>query len=210
MKIVVFGATGRVGRKLVSGGIARGHEVTAAARRPEDVRARSRIPRIVPCDLLDAAQVDAAVIGNEAVAVTVGARFAFAPGKVHSRGIANVITAMHSHAARRLICISAIGTHDDNDANLSPLFTRVMRPVFLGGVWRELRAMESQVTGSGLDWTLVHVARLTNGPALGRYRAEPGDSLPGTLAISRADVADFMLKELERGDWIGRDVALAY
>ena len=210
MKIVVFGATGRVGRRLVSGGIARGHEVTAAARRPEDVRERSRILRIVPCDLLDAAQVDAAVTGSEAVAVTVGARFAFAPGKIHSRGIANVITAMHSHAARRLICVSAIGTHDDNDPNLPPVFTRVFRPLYLAGVWEQLRVMEAQIAGSGLDWTLVHVARLTNGPALGRYRAEPGDSLRGALAISRADVADFMLKELERGEWIGRDVALAY
>ena len=210
MKIVVFGATGRVGRRLVSGGIARGHEVTAAARRPENVRERSRILRIVPCDLLDAAQVGVAVTGNEAVAVAVGARFALAPGTVHSRGVANVITAMHSHAVRRLICISAIGTHDDNDPNLPPLFTRVYRPLYLAGVWEQLRVMEAQVADSGLDWTIVHVARLTNGPALGRYRVEPGDSLPGALTISRADLADFMLKELERGDWIGRDVALAY
>jgi putative NADH-flavin reductase len=90
------------------------------------------------------------------------------------------------------------------------VFTRVFRPLYLAGVWEQLRVMEAQIAGSGLDWTLVHVARLTNGPALGRYRAEPGDSLPGALTISRADVADFMLKELERGEWIGRDVALAY
>ena len=55
VKIVVFGATGRIGGKLVSGGIARGHEVTAAARHPERIPARHHAPRLVTCDLLDAA-----------------------------------------------------------------------------------------------------------------------------------------------------------
>jgi putative NADH-flavin reductase len=210
MKIVVFGATGRVGRKLVSGGIARGHEVTAAARRPEEVRARHRIPRIVPCDLLDATQVDGAVAGNEVVIVSVGSRFTLAPGKVHSQGVANVLAAMKTHGVTRLLCVSAMGTQDDHDPNLPPLYTRVLRPLMLGGVYRELRDMETRVRASALDWTLVHVARLTNGPALGRCRAEEGDSLAGVLKISRADLADFMLKELERGEWTGRDVAVAY
>lgn len=210
MKVVVFGATGRVGRKLVAGGIARGHEVTAAARHPEDVRARHRIPRIVPCDLLDAAQVDRAVAGNDVVIVSVGARFTLAPGKVHSQGVANVLTAMKTHDVTRLLCVSAIGTQDAHDPNLPPLYTRVMRPLLLGGIYRELREMETQIRAGGLDWTLVHVARLTNGPALGRCRAEEGDSLSGALKISRADLADFMLKELERGEWTGRDVAVAY
>ena len=72
--------------------------------------------------------------------------------------------------------------------------------------------MEALVRASGLEWTLVHVARLTDGEALGRYRSAEGDSLPQapTLAISRADVADFIIKELERREWVERDVALAY
>jgi putative NADH-flavin reductase len=210
MKVVVFGATGRVGRKLVSGGIARGHEVTAAARHPEDVRARHRIPRIVPCDLLDSEQVDAAVRDQDAVIVSVRARWRLAPGEVHSRGVANVLTAMESHAVRRLLCVSAVGTGDEHDPNLPPWFTRVYRPLVLSRVWSQLRAMEELVSGSGLDWTLVHVARLTDGPALGQYRLEEGDSILGGLTISRADLADFVLKELERNEWVGRHVTVAY
>jgi putative NADH-flavin reductase len=210
VKVVVFGATGRIGGKLVAGGIARGHEVTAAARRPDDVDARVRTSRVVQCDILDGTQVGEAVAGHEAVIVATGARFFLASGKVHSRGIANVIVAMHQHACRRLVCVSAVGTHDEHDPNLPPFFTRVVRPLLLGETYRELRDMEAQVQASGLDWTLVHVLRLSNGPALGRYRTEEGDSMAGALKISRADAADFMLKELERGDWIGRDVSLSY
>jgi putative NADH-flavin reductase len=207
VKVVVFGATGRIGRRVVAGGIARGHEVTAAVRDPEKVR---DCASIVTCDLLDAAQVDAAVARHDAVVVVVGARFALAPGKVHSQGIVNILYAMKAHAVRRLICVSAAGTHDDYDPNLPPIFTRLMRPLVLGRVWPELRLMEARVTASDLDWTLVHIAHLTDRPAEGRYRVEPGHSMAGGYSIGRADVADFILKEMERGEWIRRDVALAY
>ena len=210
MKVVVFGATGRIGRKVVSGGIARGQEVTAAARRPERVHTRVRVPRIVTCDLLDASQVDAAVAGQEAVIVTVGAQFSLVPGVVHSQGIANVVVAMKAHHVRRLVCVSAAGVDDDHDPNLPPFFTRLVRPLLLGRVWPELRAMESRIAGSGLEWTVVHVAHLTDAPALGQYRVEAGKSMAGGYKFSRGDVADFILKELERGAWIGRDVAIAY
>jgi putative NADH-flavin reductase len=210
VKIVVFGAAGRTGRKLVSGGVARGHEVTAAARRPKDIRVGSRLQSVVQCDLLDAAQVDAAVARQEVVVVAAGTPLVWAQGAVHSEGIANVITAMRSHAVHRLVCVSAVGTQHDDDPNLPRAFTRVLRPLLLSRIWDELRDMEAQVRGSGLDWTLVHVARLTNGPALGRYRVEEGDTLTEARRISRADVADFILKELERGAWVERDVALAY
>ena len=210
VKIVVFGATGRIGGKLVSGGIARGHEVTAAARHPERIPPRHHAPRLVTCDLLDAAQVESAVARQDAAMVAVGARFALLPGAVHSEGVANVLRAMRARAVRRVICITAIGTGAGDDADLPPLFTGLFRPLFLGPVWEELRAMEDQVRSSGLEWTLVHAGRLTSGPALGRYRVEEGAGMPGARKISRADIADFMLKELERGEWVGRDVTVAY
>jgi putative NADH-flavin reductase len=210
VKIVVFGATGRIGGKLVSGGIARGHEVTAAARHPERIPPRHHAPRLVTCDLLDAAQVATAVARQDAVIVSVGARFGMAPGTVYSEGIANVVLAMHARAVRRLVCITAIDTSVDPHADTPPLSARMNEPLFRGRVETQLRVMEERVRSSGLDWTLVHAARLTTGPALGRYRVEEGVTVPGALKISRADVADFVLKELERDQWVGRDVALAY
>lgn len=210
VKIVVFGATGRVGRKLVAGGIARGHEVTAAARHPERMRVLTGAPRLVVCDVMDARQVAAAAARQDAVLVATRARLGLAPGHLHTRGMANVIAAMQDSAVRRLVCLSAAGTHDDADPNLPLLFTRVVRPLFLAPTWRELREMEALVERSGLDWTVVHVARLTNGPALGVYRVGAGHSIPEGSSIARADVADFMLKELVRGEWVRRHVAVAY
>lgn len=210
VKIVVFGATGRIGGKLVSGGIARGHEVTAAARHPERIPPRHHAPRLVTCDLLDAAQVESAVARQDAAMVAVGARFALLPGAVHSEGVANVLRAMRARAVPRLICITTFSAGLDREAEMPSLSDRMSQPLFTGRVESKLRAMEAQVRSSGLEWTLVHAGLLTNGPALGRYRLEEGTRLPGALKISRADVADFMLKELERGEWVGRDVALAY
>ncbi len=210
MKIVVFGATGRIGRKLVAGGIARGHEVTAATRHPERVRVVGGAPRIVVCDVMDAGQVAAATARQDAAVVAVGTRLGLAPGHLHTRGTANVIAAMRRHAVRRLVCLSAAGTHDEADPNLPPFFTRVVRPVFLGRAWQELCEMEALVGGTELEWTIVHAPRLTNGPALGTYRVADGHSVGRGYSISRADVADFILKELARRQWVRRHVAVAY
>jgi putative NADH-flavin reductase len=87
VKIVVFGATGRIGSKLVSGGIARGHVVTAAARHPERLPPRHHAPRLVTCDLLDAAQVDEAVTRQDAVTMSVGPRFGIAPDAEDRRAV---------------------------------------------------------------------------------------------------------------------------
>lgn len=210
MRIVVFGATGRIGRRLVAGGVARGHQVTAATRHPERVRVVGGAPRVVVCDVMDASQVAAAAAHQDAVVVAVGARHAFAPGRLHTQGTENVIAGMRRHAVHRLICLSAAGTHDEADPNLPPFFTRVVRPLLLGRVWRELIEMEALVGGTELEWTIVHAPRLTNGPALASYRVAEGRSLRGGHAISRADVADFILKELARAQWVRRHVALAY
>jgi putative NADH-flavin reductase len=210
VKIVVFGATGRIGGKLVSGGIARGHDVTAAARRPERLPLRHHAPRLVTCDLLDAAQVQSAVERQDAVMIAVGPRSTLVPGTVNSTGVANVLLAMHAWAVRRLLCVTGVGEEVYRDAPAPPLSARMTRPLFMGRASSQVRLMEDQIRSSGLDWTLVHAARLTNGPALGQYRVEEGAGVPGGLKISRADIADFMLKELERGEWVGRDVTLAY
>ena len=59
---------------------------------------------------------------------------------------------------------------------------------------------EALVIASDLDWTLIRPARLTKGPATGRPRAQP--RLPVTIrdSISRADVAQFVIHELEHGE----------
>ena len=210
MKVVVFGATGRTGRLLVEGALARGHDVTAFVRAPDKLGALRDRVRVVQGDVLDGGAVSDAVDGQEAALVALAAGSNKAAEQVTAQGTLNVVRSMQRYRVRRLIVLSAGGTQPGHDPNLPWFFERVVKPLFLKGVLADLRRMEISVRQSELDWTLVRAAQLVDGPARGGCRAEPGYSLPGGTKIARVDVAAFMLDELERRDNIAHALAIAY
>lgn len=210
MKVVVFGATGRTGRLLVEGALARGHDVTAFVRAPNKLGALRDRVRVVRGDVLDGGAVSDAVDGQEAVLVALAGGGTKAAEQVNAQGTLNVIRSMQRYGVRRLVVLSAGGTQPGRDPNLPWFFERIVKPLFLKNVLADLRRMEISVRQSELDWTLVRAAQLVDGPARGAYRAEPGYSLPGGTKIARADVAAFMLDELERRDNIAHALAIAY
>jgi len=210
MKVVVFGATGRTGRLLVEGALARGHDVTAFVRAPNKLGALRDRVRVVQGDVLDGGAVSDAVDGQEAVLVALAGGGTKAAEQVNAQGTLNVIRSMQRYSARRLVVLSAGGAQPERDPNLPWFFERIVKPLFLKNVLADLRRMEISVRQSELDWTLVRAAQLVDGPARGAYRAEPGYSMPGGTKIARADVAAFMLDELERRDNIAHALAIAY
>jgi len=210
MKVVVCGATGRTGRLLVEGALARGHDVIAFVRAPAKLGALRDRVRVVQGDVLDGGAVSDAVDGQDAVLVALAAGGTKAAEQVNALGTLNVIRSMQRYGVRRLVVLSAGGTQPGRDPNLPWFFERVVKPLFLKDVLADLRRMEISVRQSELDWTLIRAAHLVDGPARGAYRTEPGYSLPGGAKIARADVAAFMLDELERRDNIAHALAIAY
>ena len=211
MKVVVFGATGRTGSLLVEGALARGHHVTAFVRAPEKLGDLAGRVRVVAGDVLDGGLVSDAVDGQNAVLVALGVAMKKGDPAVNAQGTLNAIRSMQRYNVRRLVVLSAGGTQQGHDPNLPWVFERVLKPLFLKHAFADLRRMETSVRQSELDWTIVRAANgLTDGPAHGVFRAEPGYSLPGGRKIARADVAAFMLDELERRDNIAHALAIAY
>ena len=211
MKVVVFGATGRTGRLLVAGALERSHDVTALVRAPDKLGALRERVRVVQGDVLDGGVVSDAVDGQEAALVALGVAMKKGDPAVNAQGTLNVIRSMQRYAVRRLVVLSAGGTQQEHDPNFSWTFERVLKPLFLKHAFADLRRMETSVRQSELDWTIVRAAGgLTDGPGRGGYRVEPGHSLPGGRRIARADVAAFMLDELERRGNIGHALAIAY
>jgi putative NADH-flavin reductase len=211
MKVLVVGASGRTGRLLVAGALERGHEVTALVRAPERLGALRDRVRVVRGDVLDGGVVSDAVDGQEAALVALGVAMKKGDPGVSALGTLNVIRSMQRYRVRRLIVLSAGGTQPGRDPNLPVAFERFFKPLFLKHALADLRRMETSVRQSELDWTIVRAAGgLTDGPARGGYRVEPGYSLPGGRRIARADVAAFMLDELERRDNVGHALAIAY
>jgi putative NADH-flavin reductase len=205
MRIIVFGATGPTGRQLVSKALEQGHDVTAYARTPRRVTIRHARLRVVQGDVLDAVAVDAAVAGHDAVLSALGATHR-KDGSTVSRGTEHIVAAMRKHGVKRLIVQSAVGV-GDSQRQAGILFGKILMPLFLHTVFADKARQEDLVRASGLDWTIVRPTGLTNKPGRGQYQVET-DDVPVPWNISRADVADFMLRQLDDRTYVRRAPAI--
>jgi nucleoside-diphosphate-sugar epimerase len=207
--VLVIGGAGRTGRLLVQGALERGHEVTALAGAPEELGPSARRVRVVRGDVRDGGAVSDAVDGREAALVALADTADGRGGGIAAQGTLNVVRSMQRYGVRRLVVLSTGGVAPPGENGHPSLLARLIDPRSRGGYLADLRRMEVSVRQSRLDWTLVRAAKLVDGPGQGGYRAGPGYALPGGTGIARADVAAFMLDELERSSNVAHAVALA-
>jgi putative NADH-flavin reductase len=221
MKLTIFAATGGIGRQALDQAVAAGHEVTAVVRDPKKVSAKVRV---VAADLAapDPSTLKSSVEGADAVLSGLGQRVRSDAG-IAARGTRSIIDAMKAATVRRIVVVSAapVGTvpsparpnpprHDPGDGFfMRNLFSPLIK-VALKNLYADLAVMEDVVRDSGLDWTIVRPPRLTDKALTGSYRTAYGQNLRGGAFISRADVAHYMLRALERPETIGQVVGIAY
>ncbi|CAN5869816.1 SDR family oxidoreductase [soil metagenome] len=194
MKLIVFGATGSIGRQVVPQALAAGHHVTAVVRRPAALTIQHKNLTIVRGDGLEPATFASSITGQDAVLSSLGVHDR-KPTTVYSAGIANIIQVMQSAGVRRLLCISASGL------NPGPRWQRWFAKPILWWILREsysdLVRMEAVVRASQLDWTIIRPPRLIDGLRTGHYQIATNQQLSHGSKIRRADVADYMLTHLE-------------
>jgi putative NADH-flavin reductase len=163
---------------------------------------------VVKGDLLDDPSVlDAVVANQDAVISSLGVGQSFKPGGLISRAAPVIVTAMERLGVRRLIFTSAFGvgaTRQD-----TPLVPRLFIATLLRAVYADKEAGEVAILNSSLDWTIVYPGGLTNGPKTGRYRAGERLLLAGFPRISRADVAAFLLQQVDDRRFVRKGVLVA-
>ena len=127
-----------------------------------------------------------------------------------SQGTGNIVRAMEKAGVRRLICESSLGVADSK-GRLGILYNLVLVPLLLRGMFADKAAQEQLIQASTLDWVIIRPSSLTNGPRKGVYRAglDIGHWFRPTR-ISRADAADFMLKQLTDDTWLRKTPGVAY
>jgi putative NADH-flavin reductase len=211
MKILVFGASGATGHELVRQGLTAGHQVSAFVRNPASFSAAPDL-RVIQGDVFDPEQVAAASQGQDAVFTALGAR-TLGPNDLLPKSSANIIAGMKRHGVRRLIVLGAAGAYRDAGKHATAFrrfFLRLLKRTLLKYPFINSSIQQQQVEASGLDYTLVLPPRLTNGPAVGRYRVEFDGLPPKGMTLSRADLAEFMLKQLSDLTWVRKAPYAAY
>ncbi len=215
MKVMVFGSTGGTGRATLQALLGAGHEVTAFARDP------ARLPplqslRSIQGDVMDAAQVAAAIPGHDIVVVSLGNSqnpFALLLGarrttavNVCEAGTRHIVAAMQASGISRLLVVTAFGVGDTRTK--LPLAFKLFYKLVLSEHMADKEKQEELVKASGLDWTLVQPVGLTDGPATGIWLAD----LAGTIRrsqMSRADAAAFILSLVNGKGYSRSTVALS-
>ncbi len=209
MNLLIFGPTGGTGQELVKQALEQGHRVTAYARSPVMLDIEHPNLTVIKGDVVNSAAVDDAVKGQDAVLSALGVR-QLLPSAVLSGGTRNIINSMQRHGVRRFICESSLGVGDS--LGQTPWYFRyIARPFFLRNVFDDKEIQERLIWESGLDWVIVRPAILTNGPRTGAYRH--GFSVTDRTIknrISRADVAEFMLKQLTDDTYLRETVGISH
>lgn len=194
--MVVFGASGGTGREVVRQALAQGHAVTAFVRDPAKLAIEHSGLSVVKGDVADDAAVERAVRDQDAAIVALGASTPLKRDPTLVDGIRRIVEAMQRAGVRRLVYLSLLGVRGGR-RQLSFLGRTIVAPLLLRNVVADHEAKEAIVRQSGLDWTIVRPPRLTNGPRSGACRAgEDIEARAIVPAISRADAAHFMLKQL--------------
>jgi uncharacterized protein YbjT (DUF2867 family) len=208
MKVIVFGATGKIGALAVAQLLSEGHEVTAFARHPEKLDITHDALSRHAGDAMNADSVDAAIPGHDAVIITLGAGMS-RKGTIRSTGTLNVIQAMQRHGVRRLVCQSTLGAHE-SWSNLNFFWKRIMFGALLRPVFKDHELQESLVRASGLDWTIVRPSAFADGPATGAYREGFAPDARGlALKIATRDIAAFLARQLADRAYLRRAVAIS-
>lgn len=209
-KIIVFGSTGTVGKKIVEQSLEKGYEVLAFCRDRQKLKDFAHpYLRIIEGDVFNLKDVNQAVKGQEIVIITLGS------GKsrtsiVRSEGTKNIIHAMGVNGVSRLICQSTLGTGDSND-NLNFFWKHIMFGWFLKRVFLDHELQEKYVKSSNLEWTIVRPSSFTDGERTGNYlHGFNSDDKSTKLKISRADVADFILKQVTDQKYLHQTPGLSY
>jgi putative NADH-flavin reductase len=210
VRITLFGATGGTGRQILRQACEAGHHVTAVVRDP--ARLAETHPRlaVLPADVMDPAAIAPAVRDHDAVVSALGSRAGRVPTTLCTDSARSITTAMRAEAVHRLVVLSAGVVTTDGDGPLTRLLLKPLLGKVLEHTTADKREMEDLIRSSGLDWTIVRPPRLTDGPRTGAYRSAIDRNVRGGLRISRADLADYVLRCLTDHGPTGAAVSVAH
>jgi putative NADH-flavin reductase len=197
MRVLIIGASKGIGLETTRQALESGHQVRALARSATGMALSDPKLEKIRGDALRIEDVESALIGVDVVIQTLGVGLGdlFQPVRLFSDATRVLIAAMRAQGVKRLICVTGFGAGDSR-ASISPVQSLPFQIVF-GRAYEDKSLQEELIKESGLDWTIARPGVLTGGARTGRYRilAEPSQWRNGL--ISRSDVAEFLVRQIE-------------
>lgn len=207
MKILIVGATGPTGQALVHRALVHGHEVTAFAHDPEALTPSDASLRTVKGDVLDPASLASAMPGHDAVILAVGPD-GRGPTTLRTDAVNSTIRAMGQTGVRRLITLSGHGAGVTRKSR-GVWFDWVLAPTVFRHTLKDQNGLEAALRKSDLDWVVVRPSEMTDDPPKRKWVVS-FDGFGITDKVSREDVAQFMIDQLQSDEYVRKPVSLGY
>lgn len=204
MKIIVFGATGGVGKRVVEQAVENGFEVTAFVRTPSKLEVSHENLSVVKGDASNPAEVSAAIAGHDAVVSCLGSSQGMKKSTELQEMVKNIVAGMQEHGVERIVYTASAGIYGELPGVSGKLMMGVLKNAL-----KDHRAAVDSIEAHGLAYTIVRPMGLMNAPFSGKYR-EAAEGVPEkSKSISRADVAHFILKALNDKKYENTSIGIA-
>ncbi len=221
LRILVYGATGKVGTHVVDEALERGHVVTAVSRDPSRIQQQHDNLSAMAGDLLDSISIANLVIDQDVIIVSVRGivgKPKIPENAIQRIAVENVVNILRDigNDAPRLIHVGGSGTLE-----LEPgvLYADKLPKIFLpksleAEIQGQILALEYLRTVSDVKWSYATPPKnFTNGKRTGIYRLG-GDAMlkdsRGKSRISRRDFAVALIDEAENASYVRQRFSVAY
>lgn len=175
-------------------------------RRPTAIVLTHERLRVVNGDVMQPDSLAAALQGQDAVLSVVG-QSSFRPMTFYRQSARSITEQMQKAGVERLVCLTSVGVLDKP---VGPWWYVWFVKPLLRHIYEDMRHMEQTIQKSRLAWTIVRPSRLVDGERTGHYRVGTSGELTQANSISRADVADCMLAQLDSKDYWQQAISVAY
>lgn len=198
MNVIIFGATGGIGKWAVKHALEKGYQVTAYVRSPDKVKQQDEHLTVVKGEISDYEAMRSAMKGQDAVIWCVGI-----PMKnklVHfesKKGHENLLRAMNEARVKRLIDWGTPSIHFEKDKkSFITVVPGIMAGILFSKAKAEMVAIGQMLKKSDLDWTMVRFLMPKDTAYTGKVKVGFGN-VKMNFTISREDIGAFMVNQIE-------------
>lgn len=205
MKIIIFGATGQTGLKLVDMTLNNGHEITAFVRNKDKIKIKNDRLNIIVGSVLDNKQVNDAIKGQDAVISCLGGDDN-KKSTILTNMIKTIVDAMKKNNVQRIAYIATAGIENE----IPGIFAKLIVSLLFKNVINDHKGAANYIRTSGLDYTIARPLSLVDSEDSQLYRTAENGVPKGGRNISRKDLAHFLLDSIENKKYVNESIGLSY